>query len=237
VMLEGMARAGAGHFYYVETAVQIADCLTSELGEALEIVARDVTVTIQVSDGVAVTTLNRFPVRDDGAGRFSVRLGDLASRQDVELVLRLGFPTGTPAGTTRAIFSISDTRAAISEPETDTIWTYADHQANDAQRRNVVVDRVVAKLYAAQAVAEALELNRAGEFEKAAARLRATAKRIEGYAGNDPELREILDSLRQRDESYSAPLQAMYSKSQFFDSSNVSKMRSASGKAKRRPTA
>ena len=47
VMLEGMARAGAGHFYYVETPVQIADCLTGEVGEALEIVARDVTVSVQ----------------------------------------------------------------------------------------------------------------------------------------------------------------------------------------------
>ena len=162
VMLERMARAGAGHFYYVETPVQIADCLTGELGEALEIVARDVTVTVQVSGGVSVTTLNRFPARDDGGGRFSVRLGDLVSRQDVELVFRLKFPHGKPAETARAIFSVSDKRGAINEPETDRIWTYADHHANDAQSRNVVVDRAVAKLYAAQAIAEALELNRAG---------------------------------------------------------------------------
>ena len=98
VMLEGMARAGAGHFYYVETPVQIADCLTGEVGEALEIVARDVTVTVRASEGVSVTTLNRFPVSDDGPGRFSVRLGDLTSRQDVELVFRLEVPEREAGG-------------------------------------------------------------------------------------------------------------------------------------------
>ena len=205
VMLEGIARAGAGHFYYVETPVQIADCLTGELGEALEIVARDVTVTVQVSEGVGVTTLNRFAMRDDGAGRFSVRLGDLVSRQDVEVVFRLKFPSGQSAGIARAIFSVTDTRGAIREPETDTIWTYADHLANDVQSRNVVVDRAVAKLYAAQAIAEALELNRARRFKEAATRLRATARRIEQYAGADPELRAIIESLEERDERIRPP--------------------------------
>src|SRR5215470_2458128 len=60
-VLEGMARAGAGQFYFVETAVNIADCLTGELGETLEIVARDVAVNVTAGDGVAVSTLNRFP--------------------------------------------------------------------------------------------------------------------------------------------------------------------------------
>ena len=153
--LEGMSRAGAGHFYYVETPVQIPDCLTGELGEALEIVARDVAVTVQTDDGVGVTTLNRFPVRQVSAGRIDVRLGDLASRQDVSIVLRLKFPNGKDGNTARAIFGVIDERGAIDERDSDRIWTFADHSANNAQSRNVVVDRAVATLYAAQATAEA----------------------------------------------------------------------------------
>lgn len=233
--LEGMARAGAGHFYYVETPVQIGDCLAGELGETLEIVAHDVAVTVQAGAGIEVTTLNRFPVRQDDDGRTSVRLGDLTSRQDVSVVLRLKFPDGKIGETARAIFSVTDARGAISEPDTDAIWTYADHRANDAQPRKVTVDRAVAKLYAAQAAAEALELNRAGQFKEATARLKATARRIEQYAGSDPELRAIIASLQERNDLYARPMMPQMSKSEHYASLNVSRMRSADGQALKRP--
>ena len=236
VTLEGMSRAGAGHFYYVETPVQIPDCLAGELGEALEIVARDVAVTVQTDDGVGVTTLNRFPVRQVSEGRMSVRLGDLASRQDVSIVFRLKFPNGQDGHTARAIFGVTDERGAIDERDTDVIWTFADHRANDAQSRNVVVDRAVATLYAAQATAEALELNHAGRFKDATARLEATARRIEQYAGSDPELRAIIASLRERYEVYAQPMAALLSKSEHYGSMNIAMQRDNTGKARRRPT-
>jgi Ca-activated chloride channel family protein len=234
--LESMARAGGGHFYYVESAVQIGDCLTGELGEALEIVARDVTILVDAGAGIEVTTLNRFAVKQESAGRISVRLGDLASRQDVELVFRLKFPAGKERDTGRAIFSVTDSRSALSLPDTDAIWTYADHSANDAQSRNAIVDRAVAKLYAAQAIAEALELNRAGRFEQAAARLKATARRIAQYAGKDPELLATLESLRERDVVYTQPMMASMSKADHFASISMAQNRTAEGKARRRPT-
>ena len=234
--LEGMATAGAGHFYYVETAVQIGDCLTGELGETLEIVARDAAVTMRTAAGIDITTLNRLSVRKADAGSTSVPLGDLVSRQDVDVVLRLTFPRGKIADTARVLFGIKDARGAIRQPDTDAIWTYADHSANDAQPRNVVVDRAVAKLYAAQAAAEALQLNRAGRFEEATARLKATARRIERYAGSDRELRAIIESLLERDEIYAQPLMASYSKSEHYASLNMRSMRDSAGKALRRPT-
>ena len=125
---------------------------------------------------------------------------------------------------------------AISVPDTDAIWTYADHPANDTQPRNVAVDRAVARLYAAQAIAEALELNRAGRFEEATARLKATARRIEQYAGSDPELRAILESLRERDIVYAQPMMAGTSKAEHYGSFSVARMRAPDGKARRRPT-
>jgi Ca-activated chloride channel homolog len=233
--LEGMSRAGAGHFYFVETAVNIADCLAGELGEALDVVARDVAVAVETDRGVDVTTLNRFPVKREAAGRLSVQLGDLTSRQDVSIVLRLGFPSGTEGQTATAVLAVTDANAAIQEPDTDLIWTYADHHANDAQRRNVDVDRAVAALYAAQARAEALDMNHQGRFDEAAARLEKTARRIEQYAGSDPELRAIVESLRERHVAYSQPMMAMYSKAEHFASINLSRMRDTEGKARRRP--
>ena len=41
-LLQELADAGGGHFYYIADAPQIRDAITSEVGETLEIVARDV---------------------------------------------------------------------------------------------------------------------------------------------------------------------------------------------------
>ncbi len=233
--LNGIATAGGGHFYFVETAVQIPDCLTGEVGEALELVARDAAVMVRADSDVEVTTLNRFPVRREGDNLTSVRLGDLVSRQDVSVVLRLKFPAGDAGKTSRAIFGVTDARGAMDERDTDLIWTFADHRANDTQSRNAVVDRAVAKLHAAQAKAEALELNRARRFEEARERLEATARRIERDAGTDRELRAILDDLRESHVEYAQPMVALQMKAQYFQSLNVAESRDTMGRARRRP--
>lgn len=40
-LLQAMADAGGGHFYYIADAAQIRDHIASEVGETLEVVARD----------------------------------------------------------------------------------------------------------------------------------------------------------------------------------------------------
>jgi Ca-activated chloride channel family protein len=234
-VLEGMSRAGGGHFYFVEAPVQIADCLTGEVGETLEVVARDVAVVAHASHGVSVTTLNSFRVHQEDGGRTRVLLGDLSSRQEVSLVLRVIFPEGQEGETATIVFDVADAAGAIPAPRADVIWTFASHQANDAQQRNVVVDRTVAHVYAALASADALELNRAGHFEPAIARLEATARRIEQYAGSDRELRAIVASLRERHGVYSQPMMAMKRQSEYYAVQNRVTMRDASGKARQRP--
>lgn len=233
-LMEGMSRAGGGHSYFVETPVQIGDCLTGELGETLEIVARDVAVIAQAPTGVSVDTLNSFRVQPESGGRTRVQLGELTSRQDVSLVLRVTFPEGREGETATVVFDVADGGGAIHEPRTDVIWTFASHQANDVQSRNVVVDRAVAQVYAALATAEALELNDAGRFEQAIARLEATARRIEEYAGNDRELRAVVASLRERHAVYSQPMMAMARKADYYASRHAAAMRDPSGKARRR---
>ena len=41
-LLQAMADAGGGHFYFIESAAQIRDHMTSEVGESLDVVARGV---------------------------------------------------------------------------------------------------------------------------------------------------------------------------------------------------
>ena len=231
-LLEAMSRAGAGHFYYVETAVQIPDYLTSELGEALEIVARDVAVTVRAGSAVTVETLNSFrAVREPDA--FVVHLGDLTSRQEVSVVLRVEFPVGAEGTAASAVFGVSDAGQVLDAPDRDVVWTFADHAANDAQPRNAIVDRVVARLYAAKAQAEALELNRAGRFDEAQEVLAATARRIKDYAGGDSELLSVVGELEQKYDVYDHAMSAKAIKAEHYASMNVARMRTSEGKARR----
>jgi Ca-activated chloride channel family protein len=235
-LLEEMARAGSGHFYYIEQAVQIPDFLTSELGEALDTVARDVIVSARGAEGVAVTLLNGFPVSLGHDGETVVRLGDLVSRQDVSLVFRLAFQAGPLRGPSRVVFRVASKGSALTAPEADAVWTYGDDEANEAQMRNVLVDRAVAELEHAHASAEALELNRAGHFDAARTRLQLGADAIAQWAGNDAQIVSVVHRIREEAVAYAAPMSSSEMKAQHFASANLSRMRSEGGRARRPKT-
>src|SRR3954453_10330895 len=181
VLLQGMATAGGGNFYYISDQRQIVDYITSEVGEALDVVARDVKLEVVTPEGVPVESLSEFPfvTRD---GRTVVSLGALVAEQVVEIVLRLNFPYGEVGRETGAVMSIGDESVPLT-------WAYADSKTNDTQRRDVEVDRAVARIFAARARQEATALNRAGDYDHAHGILEAVAKRIRSYAGRDTEIR------------------------------------------------
>ena len=90
---------------------------------------------------------------------------------------------------------LTDREDVLAMPAQAIGWGVASDAANDAQDRDVVVDRAVATLYAARARAEALELNRQGKFDAARARLERTARRILASAGDDAELKALAEEL------------------------------------------
>ena len=165
-LLQELADAGGGHFYYIADAPQIMDAITSEVGETLEIVARDVALEVTARDDIRIESIS--PYRTTARGnRTSVFLGDLGSEQAVEVVLRLSFPFGDLGRETGAIAALTDRDGVLAgggsgeaEPVRLT-WTYADDRANDAQARDAEVDRAVARLFAARARQEAVRRNRA----------------------------------------------------------------------------
>jgi len=59
-LLQGIATAGGGHFYHVEHAAQIGDFFTSELGEALDVVSRDVRLMVR-APAPGTAKLDRAP--------------------------------------------------------------------------------------------------------------------------------------------------------------------------------
>jgi Ca-activated chloride channel homolog len=238
-LLQAIADAGAGHFYYIADAPQIRDAITSEVGETLEVVARDVSLEITARDTLRVEPISPYPLATAGP-RTIVSLGDLVSEQVVEVVLRLSFPYGQLGRDTGAIVALTDRDgvfgsggAGVSEPARLT-WTYADDRANDEQPRDRDVDRAVARLFAARARQDAVARNRAGDYTGARRVLEATAGRIREYAGHDGDLTDLVEDLVREERVFAAPMAEPSRKQMHFASANMLRSRDASGRSVRR---
>jgi Ca-activated chloride channel family protein len=238
-LLQELADAGGGHFYYIADAPQIRDAITSEVGETLEVVARDVNLEITARDDIRVEPISPYKATARG-NRTVVSLGDLGSEQVVEVVLRLSMPYGDLGRETGAIVAQTD-RDGVFGPggagEAESVrlsWTYTDDRANDTQPRDVEVDRAVARLFAARARQEAVARNRAGDFAGAQRVLEATASRIRAYAGRDANMRDLVDALGQEQVPFSMPMAEPSLKEAHFASANMLRSRDAAGRSLKR---
>ncbi|MEO8437748.1 MAG: VWA domain-containing protein [Chloroflexota bacterium] len=238
-LLQDLADAGGGHFYYIADAPQIRDAITSEVGETLEVVARDVALELTARDDIRVEPISPYVAQAHG-NRTLVSLGDLGSEQAVEVVLRLSFPYGLADRETGAIVALTDrdgTFGAGGTAATDPVrltWTYADDRANDLQPRNAEVDRAVARSFAARARQEAVQRNRTGDLSGARRALDATAKRIREYAGHDQVMLDLVEELGHEGVTFAAPMAEPRLKEAHFASANMLRSRDASGRAVKR---
>lgn len=231
-LLQQIAASGAGHFYFIETPQQIPDLLASELGETLDIVARDAALVVTVPDGVEATPLGSFPL--DAAGRVvRVNLGHLVSGQELRLVVCLTFPTGAEGQRLPVGFRLADAGAALDSTEQTLTWAYASHAGNDAQPRDRIVDRAVAEAYAALARQQALVLNGEGRYDEARRLLERVARKIRSYAGGDAELTRIVRELLAETEEFAIHMDALTAKKRHFAAYSVMQSRTPEGRSRR----
>ena len=237
-LLQSMADAGGGHYYYIGDLAQMHDHITSEVGEALEVVAREVALELTLPESVQVEALSPFRVEQRGA-RTLVYLGDMVSGQLLSAVLRLKFDYGDEGREIGAFVRVVDRDGAFdrARPALQAArvgWTYAGHAANDHQPRNVEVDRVVARLFAEKARQEAVQLNRVGEFDRARHALEGVRRRVATYAGSDAELNQVVAELNDEEPRFMAAMPAAELKQRHFASSVNMRMRMPDGKSRRR---
>jgi Ca-activated chloride channel family protein len=231
-LLRDMSFAGGGNSYFLQNAQQIPDYITSELGEALEVVMPNAMIEIEIPRGGDAEVLNSFrsTVRDNV---LRIQLGDVVSSQEVEVVVRMNFPRAEigQRASTRA-WLISNTPAPIGSDEI--AWVYESHAANDRQQRDKEVDRKVAELYAARARADATEANRHGDLDAARRAIEGTVRRIQQYAGNDRELNRIWQTLeRERPQFDAAVMAPMALKEMYYQADWGTRGRAADGKVRR----
>ena len=234
-LLQGMADAGGGHFYYIERPEQITDLIASEVGELLEIVARGAAIEITAPDGMTISPLSPYRFEQRGS-RSVLLLGDLVAGQHLEAVIRIKFgygPMGSGIGVLIGVTDRDGVMAGAGYAPVALGWQYADDMANDGQARDRSVDRRVAALFAARARQEAVKLNRAGEFEKAVRGLHEVLGRILAYAGRDPELRAIAEGLRAEETQWSRQASESVRKASYSQANFALRSRGPQGEAQR----
>lgn len=236
VLLTAIADAGGGHFYFIEHPQQIPDFITSELGELLEVVAREVRVDVTHHPALAIEPLSPVAGSAAAPGTLHLSVGDLVAGQKVEIVLRVRFPKVEEGAQTTAFFTIGDRDGVLAADGCTLTWEHASHAANDAQPRDRDVDHAVAQVHAARARLEAVRLNRAGDFDQARRALRGVARRINAYAGNDALLQEVSGQLIAEEAAYAAPMPEASRKARYFASHNLQRTRDIEGKARRTPS-
>jgi Ca-activated chloride channel family protein len=234
-LLQSMADAGGGHFYFIEHAAQIQDHIATEVGELLQVVARDAVLEVTAPESVAITALSPYPLERRGS-RWHVLLGDLVAEQRLEVVLRVKFGYGPIGQELGLLVGANDREGVLVASGLQPVgvgWEFADDRVNDTQPRDRAVDHAVAKLFVAHARQGAVQLNRLGQFREAMLEVRQVAERIEGYAGDDPELRNLVANLREEEHRWNAPMPEMARKSAHAAASYSLRSRAPSGGANR----
>lgn len=239
-LLAGMADAGGGHFYFLADARQIPELIESEVGEALEVVLRHAVVELRLAPAVTAEPLTRYRTRlvetDHARSVLRVEIGDLVSGQQLELIVALHFPVGALGHVVEVEIGLLGGEGLPCAPAVPLHWTYASDAANDAQPRDLEVDRRVARLQAERARAEALEHNRAGRYGHARQGLAMMARSIRLSADHDATMLSVADELSADIPALAeAPLSPMELKRRFSRGYNAAQSRDESGLARRRP--
>jgi len=232
-LMSRLATDGGGHFYFVERPAQIPDFLTSELGDSLQVVARDARVIVDCGPGVEATTLNEFPVETlpDGV---HVRLGDLVAGQIVTVVLAARVQARPMREETALTVRLADRDQALFPQPMSVEWRVASAADDAAQPIGIEVLVAVATQLAARARSAAVDANRRGGYADASRILTQAATAIRALAPGVRHVEAIAAELDQHEEQYNQPMSAMELKQAHFAAYSVSHSRDSQGKSRKR---
>jgi hypothetical protein len=209
-LLTALAAEGGGHFYFLEHPQQIPDAFASELGEVLDVVARDAVFEVVAGPGTEVTLLNSLPVEQQG-DVLRVRLGDLVADQELSLVvaIRVG-PRAEGEGAFVAC-RVHDRDGVMPSMPMQVDWTAVSAEDDREQPVNHAVVQQAARMLAEAARLQALDANRHGHFTQARDAIHAAVERIERLDPDDAAVQRVAAELRMEEDAFvqrMAPLEA-----------------------------
>jgi Ca-activated chloride channel family protein len=207
-LLQAIADAGGGHFYFIDSPDQISNYFKGELGEMLETVTRETTLTLKVPAGTGTRLINDTPheVTEEGTRIF---LGDAYSGQTHELVLRLDMPARPldQQGQLKVVPQLGyydvSTQSSCEVDAEPLVYTVASPAQVAGQPVDEEVLAIAARLEVEGAKLRAMRLEREGQGDEAQALLRTTVQAVAAFApapavqAAQAELEELEEEVKQ----------------------------------------
>ena len=232
-LLSRLATEGGGHFYFIEKATQIPDLFASELGETLEVVAREVVFEVSFDPGVEAMILNELPtVQVDG--RLRVTCGDLVADQELMLTVAVAFKGAHPEGASLGVqCRVSDRDHVLFAEPVPVAWRSVPAVEDASQTVNRKVRLAVASMLAERARANALAANRHGDLEAAKRILRQMVDDLRAMAPGDQGVLALIDQLHHDEMEFGEMMSPMARKERHFAAYSMAYSRETGGTARR----
>jgi len=232
-LLTSIAADGGGHFYFIEQPAQIPDFFASELGEVLDVVARDVVFEVAAGPGVRVTVLNPIPAQHD-EGITRLRLGDFVAEQEVTLLLAVAIDAHAAGDTASVRCRVADRDNVLLPAPMQVDWTAVAADQDKAQPVNRDVLLAVARMLAEGARMHALSANRRGGFDEAGRALKYTADQIAQLGIEDEAVQAVAELLLKEEGAFTRHMAAKDMKARHFAAYAASLSREPGGRARKR---
>ena len=183
-LMSKLATTSDANHYFAENAVDLVRVFNNELGDVLSVVAQEVLVTIQISEGIRpVRVLGRDA---DITGQLvSVYLNQLYSEQQKYILLEVEVPA-TPAERVRPVARVNVSYANMQTKTTDRLGSslavrFTPTDAIVAQKRNTAVMISVVEQIATDNNEKAMRLRDQGKIKEAREALKSNAKYLDKH--------------------------------------------------------
>ena len=237
-LLQGIADAGGGHFYFIGDVAQMRDHITSEVGETLEVVAREVQLELTLPESVRVDSLSPFRVERRG-GRAVVFLGDMVSGQALSLVLRVTFDYGEIGREIGVGVRVVDRDGAFERGPAGARSRHAGLDATPTTRRTTPSRGIATSIASSPACSPSARSRRpSASTDRASTRTRARRWMAfaVGWRRMPARIRscaQIVAELRSEAPVFAAAMPEMARKQQFYQASLRSRDRMPDGRSRR----
>jgi Ca-activated chloride channel homolog len=230
-LLIGMANAGNGNFYFIQSPDDAADVFRIELESLLAVAAQNLTVTLQPEAGVEIgQILNNYRSQIVNKN-LEIFLGDVYETEPKSLAVELNV-TATKLGTTNVAniaykyqLVVDGSIQQVSEQLPISLTIASAAEVSNSQPDAGIIEQI-GKLRIAKAKDEAIALADKGDYQNASQKLRQTISDLKLQALQETfELAEEIDQL----DHYAQRLE-----SKRFDNASRKEMRDQAYQAKSR---
>jgi Ca-activated chloride channel family protein len=197
-LLEPMARAGGGNYWYVESDDQMAGIFEGEIEGLIALAAQNIEIEVRLTHQrvAGVSFQQSYPVQQTKAGGWNIELHDLYATSPKALALLFHVEDVRELGKVQ-LGEVRVEADVVSEDgiEHRTIIMPVFANLDGEDRIEPTVEQAFLRFQAARAREEAVRRADDGDFDSAAAALGQAAASLEACPGA-PELAEEIDDLR-----------------------------------------